>query len=344
MADDEQETQTQTKPKRGKAKADAPTTQPGEMAGHNPDGPITSEPSVVKEPAPGELDEAIGDLGKAVEREAGNYDLSEEAHRSAIEGAENAASNAVFTNESLVFDARDFLLEQIKRRPKPWGACSGGEKADIAAACEHAGQELVRKIAEEMASAGLPRVRVLLGQIVLGDDIKITGKVKIMGDEDEDAAVLFLHRAQGQFVMVTLASKDAHQEGDRPAPGVPAEEPELSFEAGADEIEDADLAAENLVEQPQSETISGSDQVVKAQSDPLRTGDLITLDDYATPIRVRVNLKTGMIEGQTPNSEAWDIDVREATASELAGERSRTADFDDEAADDNAEQERENVT
>jgi hypothetical protein len=306
MADDENETATKSR----KRKADVP-------AGNDLPPENLTEESAVIDAKPGEVEEALADLGQAIAREEGNYDLSEEAHQSAIKQAEQAASEFVLRNKSLVWDARDFLLDQIKRRPKPWGGCSGGEKADIGAACEHAATELVRKIAEEMASGGQPSVRVLLGQITLGDDIKLNGKVRLEPDDDEDRAVLFLHRAQGKHVMLTLASKDEHKENERPAPGVPAEEPELSFEAGSEEIDNDDLAEAGGAERGPHEP---DDQELRDSEQPI----------------VRTNLKTGMIEqlddGFEDDPEAKWSDLRQATPDELAAERDRVADFEAEPA------------
>lgn len=318
MADDQD---IQTK-KRGKGKAD-PAVQTG--ASQTPEGgQLGDESSAVTEPVPGALEEQIGRLGAAVTRETG-YDLSEEAHRSAIERAEEAASDWEFDPAMLVSDGRDFLLEQIKRRPRPWDGSSPSEQRDIAAACEHAAQELVRKIAEAIAARGQEPVRVLLDKIALGESIQITGKVKTFSADEEDRAVMILHHARGKYVMVTVASKDDFQTGERPAPGVPEESPALPFEAGADEFEAA-LGAEHLAGRGDDEL----EPAVGSQTVLWRTGDKIDLVNQGL-CDVRVNLKSGMVEalapGEDPETSPW-IDVQEATPDELAAEGDRIANFE----------------
>lgn len=290
------------------------------------------EPSAVVEPKEGELDSAVANLGEAVAREAGGYDLSEEAHLSAIERAEKAATDWVFNPSQLVNDARDFMLDQIKSRPKPWGGSSPSEQRDIAAACAHAGDELVRKIAEAIAARGQEPVRVLLDKIALGETIQITGKVKTMSAEEEDRAVMILHHARGKNVMLTVASKDDYHGGERPAPGVPEESPPLPFEAGADEF-DAALGAEHLADGEEAELEPG---LTVVPADGVKTGNEID------GLTLRVNLKTGQIEtlpeGSVDMPENW-CDERQATPAELAAERERTADFDDDSGQSDQEEE-----
>src|SRR3546814_7063052 len=62
-------------------------------------------------------------------------------------------------------------------RPKPWSGTSQAEQRDVAAACEVSAKELVRKVAEHIASNGVPAVRILLTNFSMGGtDMKIAGK------------------------------------------------------------------------------------------------------------------------------------------------------------------------
>lgn len=277
--------------------------------------------------APTEVEGALASLGESIrEREGatGGYDLSEEAHRTAIEEAESAATDWVLDPQSLVADARDCLLEQIKRRPKPWSVLSPGEQRDVAAACEHAAQELVRKVVEEVAARGQKAVRVFLQKVTIADEIQIVGKVKTLTAVEEDEAVTMLHHARGGNVMLTVASKDDYQTNHREAE-TDVEEPLLTFEAGGDAITDEDLAGEDEAERPELEPEGG--RRINEPSDYLTTGDLVHIDQHG-PCEIRVNIKTGMVEARMNLDDQFSIDVREASPAELAAERERTADFE----------------
>src|SRR3546814_17185267 len=90
---------------------------------------------------------------------------------------ENMAMELMLNADEMVFDIRDFLLDQIKARPKPWSGTSQAEQRDVAAACEVSAKELVRKVAEHIASNGVPAVRILLTNFSMGGtDMKIAGK------------------------------------------------------------------------------------------------------------------------------------------------------------------------
>lgn len=190
-----------------------------------------------------QLQDAVASLGDSVNAQAGagtdGLDLSEGAHTAAIDRMETLATDAVLSDKALVFDVRDFLLDQIKSRPKPWSATSQGEQRDVAAACEHAAKELVRKVVEAIAANGADPVRVLLTKVTLGDDIVIAGKVKVFDEAEEDRAVSLLHSARGKHVMLTVASADDYAQGNREAETQP-DEPGFGFEAGP--IDDNDLA------------------------------------------------------------------------------------------------------
>lgn len=158
----------------------------------------------------------------------GGFD-AEAAHTSALDRMEAIADDLVINPDEMVFDVRDFLLDTIKARPKPWSATSQAEQRDVAAACEHAAREMVRKVVEAVASNGVSAIRVLLTKVNMGSDIVITGKVKTMGEMEEDAAVLALHRAIGKHVMLTRASAEDYAAGEREAETDP-DNPEFGFE------------------------------------------------------------------------------------------------------------------
>lgn len=174
--------------------------------------------------------------GEQGEREGAGWDAEGE-HTTAIERMENMVDELTLNTDEMVFDIRDFLLDTIKARPKPWSATSQAEQRDVAAACEHAAKELVRKVAEGIASNGVQSIRVLLTKVNMGTDIVISGKVKTLAEDEEDRAVIQLHRAIGKHVMLTRASADDYVGEGREAATDP-DEPGLGFEAGDDDFED----------------------------------------------------------------------------------------------------------
>lgn len=159
---------------------------------------------------------------------------AEGQHTSAIDRMETMADDLVIQTDEMVFDVRDFLLDTIKARPKPWSGTSQAEQRDVAAACEHAAKELVRKVVEAVASNGVQSIRVLLTKVNMGTDIVISGKVKTFGEEEEDRAVLQLHRAIGKHVMLTRASADDYSGEGREADTDP-DEPDFGFEGDGDD-------------------------------------------------------------------------------------------------------------
>jgi len=164
---------------------------------------------------------------------------AEGEHQTAVDRMHSMADEIELSTEEMVFDVRDFLLDTIKARPKPWSATSQAEQRDVAAACEHAAKQLVRQVAEVIAANGTHAIRVLLTKVnAAGEDLVVTGKVKFLDEEptDRDRAILSLHHAIGKFVMLTRASADDYASGDREAETDP-DEPGLEFEAGT---EDAD--------------------------------------------------------------------------------------------------------
>ena len=323
------------KPKRGKkaAKPDLTGTgglnealgggTPPELTGlaaalNGPDG--QGEPDVAPVPPKEVLDESLGRLGDAIAREQSKVDLSEGAHVTAIERMEGLATDYEVDVRSLVPDVRDFLLDQIKSRPKPWSATSKGEQHDVAAACEHAAVELVRKIVEAVAASGKnePIRCLLVGYSDKGDDIKVDLKVKALSEPETVSAVIGLHKAKGKHVLLTVASVDDYR-GDGREAELMEDEPPLDFEAGELDpppADDSDLAEAGY-------------EVRQPDAHPLRTGDRVDVPNYGS-CEVRVNVSTGMIEAKHANRDDFDIDVRGATPEEMAGERKRTDGFSDE--------------
>jgi hypothetical protein len=172
--------------------------------------------------------------GDQTERESGGWDAEGE-HTTALDRMEAMADELTLNTDELVFDVRDFILDTIKARPKPWSGTSQAEQRDVAAACEHAAKELVRKVAESIASNGVQSIRVLLTKVNMGTDIVISGKVKVFDEGEEDAAVLQLHRAIGKHVMLTRASADDYSGGDR-EPTTDPDEPGFGFEGDDDDL------------------------------------------------------------------------------------------------------------
>jgi hypothetical protein len=201
-------------------------------------GTAATETPATGDQQDGTLTDAVASLGAAIDAQPGagtdGYDLSEGAHATAIDRMEAMATDAILSDKALVYDARDFLLDQIKSRPKPWSGTSNAEQRDVAAACEHAGRELIRKIVEAIAARGQQDpVRVLLTKVTIGDDIVIAGKVKTNEESEENRAVDVLHKARGKHVMLTVASVSDFEGENREAATDPDQNP-LEFEAGSD--------------------------------------------------------------------------------------------------------------
>lgn len=155
----------------------------------------------------------------------------------ALDRAFEVAQNWEIDFDALVPDVRDFLLEQIKRRPKPWSEMLEAEKRDIAGHAEQVSKELVRRVVEGLAVAGARQsVRMLLTKVNLADKTVITGELKAAGDEETNA-ILHLHQWRGKNVMITIASADDHMGGRRDA-AIEPDQQDMGFEAG----DDSDLA------------------------------------------------------------------------------------------------------
>lgn len=195
------------------------------------------------EQARAEQEAALEKLGAAVDdAENGYAENAEQQHTTAIDRMRNMGEEAVLSDRSLVFDVRDFLLDQIKSRPKPWSATSTMEQREIAAVCEENAETLIEKILNVIASRGEKSVRVLLTKINIGDDIVIAGKVKMADPADEDEAVTALHHARGKMVILTPASLQDYKSVKREAETMP-DQPDFPFEAGSEHPDDdSDLA------------------------------------------------------------------------------------------------------
>lgn len=187
------------------------------------------------------VDEVDEITGEVVETDVDSDEVSLSVQRM----EDTATDFELGETKFLVAGARDFLLEQIKMRPKPWSATSEKDQIDVAAACEHAAVELVRKIKEALATEGKQPIRALLESYVEKDGIKVSLKVKTFSDEEALAAIVGLHNARGKHVMITVASVDDYR-GDRPAATDP-DQPGLGFEAGNDAYDgdDSDLAGDD---------------------------------------------------------------------------------------------------
>lgn len=200
-----------------------------------------SQPEVQTAPEP-EAEEAIEEEQAA--EAAAEDDTDVEEVSLSVERMEAAASEYQLSAKTLVADVRDFLLEQIKMRPKPWSATSENEQRDVAAACEHASVELVRKIVEELAAEDRQPIRAILESYTEKEGIKLSMKVKAFSEEEELAAVLALHKARGKHVLIVAANVDDYRGGDEAE--IDPDQPGLGFEAGSDDHpeDDSDLAGD----------------------------------------------------------------------------------------------------
>jgi hypothetical protein len=219
-----------------------------------------------------------------------------EAEVSAAQAEFDAMSEAIDLGEDggkVVASATLWVIELFKRRPKAWDQLSQAEQRDLASGIEHNVKELVRHVVEAVARQGRDPVRCLLvGFTDKGDDIKVELKVKAFTPEENEAAVLGLHRARGKHVLVTVASADDFHDEPARDESEPDQRP-LEFESGTDEhpSDDSDLA---------------------------RPPSLAEGED--------VDLKTSMVVALDHDGETT-VDVRDASPEELAWKRESTADF-----------------
>lgn len=189
-------------------------------------------------PADGEVLEQDGPETQEGEALTGDDDDGDEGwdaggeHSTAIQRMENIADELELDTAGMVQEVRDFLLDTIKARPKPWSATSQAEQRDVAAACEHASRELVRKIVEAVAANGVDSIRVLLTKVTMGTDTVITGKVKVFGEEDEGRAIQQLFGALNKHVMLTRATAEDYSNGGEAE--TDPDEPDFGFEGDDD--------------------------------------------------------------------------------------------------------------
>lgn len=156
-------------------------------------------------------------------------------HERAIDRMENMAVEFELEESgALVASVTAFLLEQIKSRPKPWSASSQGEQQDVFRACEHGARELVRKVVEAVARDKKEPIRALLEGYTEKDGVKATIKIKAHTPEEEEAAIIGLHRGVGKHILITIASVDDYNEQGAVDPSEPDQQG-LGFEAGTDE-------------------------------------------------------------------------------------------------------------
>lgn len=168
------------------------------------------------------------------------YEAEDEGGPSLVaERIEHFADDIELDAGFLVEDARDFMLDMFKTRPKPWSAMKEEEQRDVAAAIEQAMVEFVRKMVETIrADPATQPIRALLEGYNEKDGIKATVKIKAFSPEEELAAVIGLHKARGKFVLITVASVDDYR-GGRDAETDP-DQPAMEFEAGEPEPDEED--------------------------------------------------------------------------------------------------------
>lgn len=181
--------------------------------------------------------------GSGASSPADEFDEQEQIGLTAFERMDALATDYKIDTHSLVTDCRDAMLEQIKHRPKPWSTSTEDEQRQMADACEHAANELVRQVVEGIASRGKNPVRVLLTKIAMGDDIVITGKVKALGEVQTDEAVMTLHHSRNKIVMLTVADVSDFQQ-EHPDADIDPDEPPLDFEAGSHNMGEDDETEE----------------------------------------------------------------------------------------------------
>lgn len=181
------------------------------------------------------------DAGEEDDAEAG-HDYEGE-HNVAVDRIENMAEELEIDPRKMVEQVRDFMLDVIKTRPRPWSGTSQSEKRDIAAACENAANDVVRKVVEAVAARGVDPVRILLTKVTMAGDVVIAGKVKAFDPVEEHKAISILHGALSKHVMLTVASKDDYSSGDESEESEEFDEPDFAFEGDDEEepdTEDAD--------------------------------------------------------------------------------------------------------
>lgn len=214
----------------------------------------------------------------------------------------------------------DWGLELIKRRPKPWDQLSRDEQRDLQKAIAANATEVVRQTIEAVTKDGKPAIRAMLESYTDKDGIKAILKVRPSSAEEELAAVVGLHQAKGQIVLVQIASVADFAREPAPDRSQP-DQPALGFDAGSDQH--AEGQNDDLADAAGGAPLEES---VEARPELAETGKQMLVEGYGL-CEIRVSLKTGMVEAKAAQRDDFDIDVREATSVELAAERDRIADF-----------------
>lgn len=155
-----------------------------------------------------------------------------------LEKMEAIVGESLIEADTLAGDIRDCLLDIVKTRPKPWSQLTEAEQNDVARALEYAARDLVTKTVEAIAAKQAENnpIRAILQSYVEKDEIKASLKIKALGEEDAEAAVVSLHKARGKVVMITLASAQDFM-GERGEFEAEPDQNGLDFEAGSDVVE-----------------------------------------------------------------------------------------------------------
>lgn len=255
--------------------------------------------------------------GAPVENSVNNGDESPvEDHVTAferrIDRLTEIALEAEFAGGSLVGDIRDALLDAFKHRPKPWSQMSADEMRDMNKGLETIAKTLIRKIVLVVAEEDDVSVPAILkGYSVKGDAFAL--KIEAKGDED---TALELFRMDGHDVVILRAdAKRFH--GQKREAEVIDDQASLEF---------ADAAPKPAPEHPSDDSdLAGIDTGRIA-----KTGDKLDVEGAGT-CELSINLTTGMVVATPIKGGAMDgFDLSEATPEELAFERERVADFDDD--------------
>lgn len=162
----------------------------------------------------------------------------------AVAAIEELADNfAVGDLKYVVADFRDLMLGIIKEMPKLWGALPEAKQYDIARGIENAIAGTMQKIAEVVAARGVEPIACILESYAEKDGIKIALKLKPAGEAEECKAILGLHKAKGNIVLLTPAS-GAEYHAERRAHTDP-DEPGLVLDPPEHPDDDSDLAGDN---------------------------------------------------------------------------------------------------
>lgn len=256
-------------------------------------------------------DETQAELPESTDDNAGKREAAIEAETNRIEQIGETAELEI---GSLGHDLTQAALDIYRTRRFRWDEMSQAEQRDIATHIDYAVKVMLRRAVKMIAANGRDNITAKLEKYAdKGGEITLTMKI---ANADDDT-VLALHRASNREVLIVPADAVDLLNG-RPDAHETAEE--LPFEAGTDHPDDdSDLAG------PQG------------AAEPVRDGDII---DFAgeTGARAVINLVTGMIElvcrPGTPDEHVEDY--RPATSEELALERERLADFDDDELENEA--------